>query len=98
MRPLPLEAGEALIRGQPTRVYDAGVLASAVPSSAGRWVTLKTAPRPVALAVDAVLGVRAVDEAKLAPLLPANAASAELTGELRQVLLEAKRVPVEALA
>lgn len=103
MRPLPLsttpgakafECGEAIIRGQPTRVYDLGVLAAGERSSQHRWVTLKTSPRPVALAVDAVLGVKTLGETETqSPLLP----SAPLEGDVGAALREARLLRPEGV-
>ena len=47
-----------MIRGSPVPVVDGGSLVGERVSSATRLVTLKTAARPVALAVDEVIGVR----------------------------------------
>lgn len=80
MRPLPVEPlagthpfilGVAIIRGVPTPVVDAGLLlgAGAVPSPK-RFVALRVAERRVALAVDAVVGVRALPADSLAALPP----------------------------
>ncbi|MFT3837245.1 MAG: chemotaxis protein CheW [Myxococcaceae bacterium] len=98
MRPLPLrsipnaapfDCGEATIRGQPTPVYDLGLLAAGERSSQRRWVTLKTAPRPVALAVDAVHRVKTLAEADtLQPLL----ATVPVEGDLGAALREARRL------
>ncbi|MES1182668.1 MAG: chemotaxis protein CheW [Myxococcales bacterium] len=81
MRPLPTEplanlpdfvSGLALIRGRPTPVLDAhhllgGELEAPAPR---RYVTIGLGERRVALAVDAVLGVRHVEQARLAELPP----------------------------
>ena len=68
MRPLPIEPlagmplfvrGLSVIRGVPTPVVDAGVLLGASDlTEGGRFVTIRTGDRRVALAVDAVVGVR----------------------------------------
>jgi len=83
MRPLPIEAiadpppgvvGVSVIRGQPLPVLDLGALLApdapheAVPAS--RFVTLRVGGRQVALAVDAVLGVRELENAELHELPP----------------------------
>lgn len=95
--------GLAVIRGAPLPVVDlAGLLG--VPGGGGaRFVTLRTGERRVALAVDAVLGVRALDAATVAELPPlVRAASREaieaagaLDGELLLVLRAAHVVPDE---
>jgi purine-binding chemotaxis protein CheW len=80
MRPLPLErlasmpsfvSGVSLIRGRPTPVLSAReLLGSEQTAQPGRYVTLAVAERHVALAVDAVIGLRNVDPAALAALPP----------------------------
>jgi purine-binding chemotaxis protein CheW len=69
MRALPVEAlpgappfvrGLATIRGVPVPVVDAAGLLGDADGAGGRWVTLKAGARQVALAVDEVLGVRAL--------------------------------------
>jgi purine-binding chemotaxis protein CheW len=77
-RPLPVRAlsgspafisGMAIVRGRPTPVVDLGRLLADEPSTpAGRYVTLRSGPGPLALAVDSVLGVRELAEATLDPL------------------------------
>jgi purine-binding chemotaxis protein CheW len=82
MRPLPIEAlaatppfvlGLAIIRGAPTPVIDAGrLLGPATLASPARFVSLKVGERTAALAVDAVLDVRAIAaemQADIPPLL-----------------------------
>jgi purine-binding chemotaxis protein CheW len=80
MRPLAVErlanmpsfvGGLALIRGRPTPVVDGRVLllgSSAEPSATARYVMLALADRRVALLVDAVLGIRDIDQAELQQL------------------------------
>lgn len=67
MRPLPVELisgapsfvlGVAIIRGIPTPVVDLGAILGAPGERAGRFVTLRVEEKQVALAVNAVLGVR----------------------------------------
>lgn len=79
MRPLPVEAvagapnyvpGVAIIRGEALPVIDVGALLGAGGSRAGRFVTLRVADRRVALAVDDVVGVRALPSAALGRLPP----------------------------
>jgi purine-binding chemotaxis protein CheW len=80
MRMLPLESvmgappivlGVSVIRGVPTPVIDAAVLFGGRSERCERFVTVRTGPRTVAFAVDAVIGVwttrAALDE--LPPLL-----------------------------
>jgi purine-binding chemotaxis protein CheW len=81
MRPLPVEAlggapaavlGLAIVRGRPTAVVDLGrVLGRTQPLEAGRFVAIRVGDRTVALAVEAVLGVRSLPAAEdqLPPLL-----------------------------
>lgn len=89
MRPLPVEplsampgfvVGLAVVRGEPTPVVDVGVLLALHDGAQWtRFVTVRATPRPVVLAVEAVVGVRPLD---LAPLreLPSllGRASAEI--------------------
>ena len=69
MRPLPLELlqgtkpfvlGVSVIRGNTVPVVDAGLLIGAGPSNPGRFVSINTGGRLVALAVDTVLGIQTV--------------------------------------
>lgn len=79
MRPLPAEPlanmpafleGLALIRGRPIPVVDAGRLLGARTHERAitRYVAIKLGERSVALAVDAVVGVRTVEERALLEL------------------------------
>lgn len=79
MRPQPIQAlagapafiaGVAVIRGEPAVVVDLARLLGDEPAQPRRFVTLRGARRPVALAVDAVLGVRAIAAAQLTELTP----------------------------
>src|SRR5512146_894285 len=81
MRPLPTEplanlpdfvSGLALIRGRPTPVLDAHRLLGGElePPAPRRYVTIGLGERSLALAVDAVLGVRHVEQRRLAELPP----------------------------
>lgn len=83
MRPLPIEAlagapafvlGLAVVRGQPTPVIDLAALlgggAAAPAAAASRFVTLRTGTRGVALQVEAVLAICALDRAQLEALPP----------------------------
>jgi len=78
MRALPVEPipgapsfvpGLAIIRGAPMPVVDLGLLTGGR-SASGRFVTLRLGDRRAALAVDAVVGVRAVDACLLQELPP----------------------------
>lgn len=112
MRALPLEAvpgmppflsGLAVIRGLPVPVLDLARLLGtpAGAQSGARYVTLELERRQVALAVDAVLGVRALDGvacAAVPPLLHGAeagllAALGTLDAELLLVLQAARLVP-----
>ena len=110
MRPLPVEPfagappfvrGLALIRGRPVPVVDVGALVSASePANPTRFVTLRVGDRRVALALESVLGIRALPDAMsgLPPLLTdasAEAVSAvsALDAELLLVLEAARLVP-----
>lgn len=80
MRPLPCEPwlgmpsfvlGVSLIRGVPTPVVDAGALfGGGSPPAFTRFVTLRVADRRVALAVEEVIGIRAVGRAPLTETPP----------------------------
>jgi purine-binding chemotaxis protein CheW len=79
MRPLAVEPiagmpafvrGVSLIRGLPTPVVDLGVVLGALGGVAERLVTLRLGERQVALAVDAVLGVRDLDLSTVQELPP----------------------------
>ena len=78
MRPLPVERipgaptfvhGLAIIRGAPMPVVDLGLL-TARRSATGRFVTLRLGDRRAVLAVDSVVGVRALDGRLLQELPP----------------------------
>jgi purine-binding chemotaxis protein CheW len=115
MRPQPVEAvvgappfvsGLAVIRGLPTPVVDARRLLGADEHSPPtRFVTLKVGARSVALAVDAVIGIRplaGLSTDALPPLLgqtdgPASAVGA-VDRELLQVLQEARLIPAAVWA
>ncbi len=80
MRPLPVEPlagmpsfvrGLSVIRGIPTAVVDAGaLLATRENAGATRFVTLRAGGRQVALAFEAVLGVRSLSGASFEDLPP----------------------------
>ena len=80
MRPLPTQsllgvpdfvAGVTVIRGMPLPVIDLGMLLEGRSSRTwGRFVTVKSGTRTVALAVDEVIGVRGYEASQLAELPP----------------------------
>ncbi len=80
MRPLPVEAlagmppcvmGLAIIRGAPTPVVSlAGLLGAAQSAGAERFVLVRTGERTVALAVDSVVGIAALDDAAFQEIPP----------------------------
>src|ERR1700730_3622060 len=85
MRPLPLERlagapdyvrGLSIVRGAPVPVVDVGLIVGGRPTQCLRLVAVRAASRAIALAVDAVLGITAIDADALAemPLLLAEAA------------------------
>jgi len=110
MRPLPVEivggapefvSGLSIIRGVPLPVVDTGSLLGAGESLPTRFVTVKAGKRLVALAVDAVLGLRAISADSLHELPPllGDARAELITGigaidsELLLVLRTARVVP-----
>jgi purine-binding chemotaxis protein CheW len=112
MRLLPIEAvaapdcvlGLSIIRGAPVPVVDlALLLGEATGAAPSRLVTLALDGRAVALTVDAVLGVRAIDAGRLDALPPllqdrtgaAIAAIGTLDEELLFLLQTARLVPDE---
>jgi purine-binding chemotaxis protein CheW len=113
MRPLPVEPvagapsfvrGIAVVRGEPVPVVDLGaLLGDSGEPDLTRFVTLRVASRRVALAVEAVLGLRDVETRvarEVPPLLrdvesDGIAAVAVLDGELLLVLRAARLVPEE---
>lgn len=114
MRPLPVSpladmpafvAGIAVIRGAPTVVVDAGaLLVDAGERQWTRFVALRTSGGPVALAVEEVLGVRALDVVGLRAL-PAllslvrteTVAAIGIRDRELLVLLDAARIVPESL-
>jgi purine-binding chemotaxis protein CheW len=101
MRPLPVEPitgvppfvrGLSIIRGSPVPVVDLGsLLADSAGEASTRFVTLRVGDRRVALAVEAVLGVRELDVSmvrELPPLLrDARAHAIQAIGSLDAELL-----------
>jgi purine-binding chemotaxis protein CheW len=116
MRPLPIQPlpdappavlGVALIRGTPTPVVDARAALATEPAAAAptRFVTLDLGARSVALAVDAVIGVRALPAAAMhapPPVLEGDrgpvAALGTADAELLVVLRSAQLVPEDVAA
>jgi purine-binding chemotaxis protein CheW len=115
MRPLPIEPlagvpsyvlGVAIIRDRPTAVVDAGALIAGRTGSPSRFVTLRVGDRPVALAVDAVVGIAAVPEDGVhglptllqSPRLAAVSAAGALDGALLLALETARLVPDDVWA
>ncbi len=110
MRPLPVNElpgappfvrGVSLIRGAPVPVVDVGrLLGDAGSAGATRFVVLRLGERRVALAVEAVLGLRELPSQQLAELPPLLRDAAEvvprvaaLDSELLHVLAAARLVP-----
>jgi len=103
MRPLPCEPllgtaafvdGVAIIRGAPVPVVDlARLVGSSSDEPRGRLVVVKVGARRVALAVERVLGVRALETAQLTELPPLlGGASADVVRALG--LLDARLLVV----
>src|SRR5688572_14194200 len=113
LRPLPIEplsgappfvCGVSIIRGEPLPVVDAGLLLGGGQARATRLVTLRLGARAVALAVDAVLGVRAFERSALRELPPLlREAAADTVAALDSLdrelllLLESGRLVPEAV-
>ncbi|NVB81931.1 MAG: chemotaxis protein CheW [Kofleriaceae bacterium] len=110
MRPLPLEPiadghetvlGVAVIRSKPTVVVDLGRLLGGESMPPARFVTIRTGPRTVALAVEEVLGVETLAEGALHALPPLLATSSSAVVSLGNVdrdllvVLEASRLAPE---
>jgi purine-binding chemotaxis protein CheW len=111
MRPLPLLTlpstppfvlGVSRIRGAAVPVVDVGaLLGAAEPAAASRFVTVRAGDRRVALAVEAVLGIRDLPPSSrddLPPLLGTDqegvaAAVGALDAELLVVLRTARTMP-----
>lgn len=113
MRPLPLEPiadahetvlGVAVIRSSPTVVVDLGRVLGAESAPPTRFVTIRTGPRTVALAVEEVVGVETLaDDAlhALPPLLATSSSAVVSLGNVDRdllVVLEASKLAPEALA
>ena len=110
MRPLVVESiagapdfvqGLAIVRGTPVPVVDAATLLTGGASHPTRFVTVKTGSRRVALAVDAVVGIRAIPGGSLDALPPlfqdahleSISAIGRLDAELMIVLRSARLIP-----
>ncbi|HVV85259.1 MAG TPA: chemotaxis protein CheW [Kofleriaceae bacterium] len=107
MRPLPVEPvagapaavlGAAMVRGEPTPVVDVAMLIDEAAGARRRFVSARAGRRRVALAVEEVVGVRALPAARELPPLFAEggdrlAAIARLDGELLRVLNAARLLP-----
>jgi purine-binding chemotaxis protein CheW len=113
-RPLPCETlagtpafvlGLSVIRGAPVPVVDAGRLLSGRRSSPSRFVVLRIGERRIALAVEAVVGVRSMNRSALQDLPPlvrtadadAITAVGALDAELLLVLTAARIIPDDLL-
>lgn len=101
----PFVRGLAVIRGTPLPVVDLGALLfGSEPASPTRFVTLRLGPRGVALALEAVLGVRDLPGTltSLPPLLSgASAEAISAIGRLDEqllLLLNAARLVPDSLA
>ena len=79
MRPLPIEPiagappfvlGVSIVRGVPTPVVDLAIVLGARGGVPGRFVTIRLANRQVALSVDAILGIRDLDDEQTQALPP----------------------------
>lgn len=112
MRPLPVEAiagapgfvlGLAVIRGEAVPVIDVARLLGAEGARPRRFVTVRAARRTIALAVDAVLGVRAIAEAPGGPAPLVGAVAGEMVSAIGVldaellVVLEATRLVPDAV-
>ena len=112
MRPMPIEPlagapsfvrGLAVIRGAAIPVVDVAELLGGAGETPGRFVTVRLGARRIALAVEAVLGLSAIEPAsfaRLPPLLDGAARGAVdsvglLDGELVLVLRAARVLPDE---
>ena len=115
MRPLPAESitgmlpfvrGLSVIRGRPTTVLDlTSLLEGSAPGAVSRYVTLRNGERPVALAVEEVIGIREIETGSLETMgLLVNERRSDLVhqvgalGEGLLMVLSASRVIEEANA
>jgi purine-binding chemotaxis protein CheW len=114
MRPLPISRlegvpefvlGVAVVRGSPVPVLDAAALVGEEPGTGKvtRFISLRVGSRRAALAVEALVGVHALDAAELKPVPPLlrgaaaglPEAIAALDQQLLLVLGAARLVPAE---
>jgi purine-binding chemotaxis protein CheW len=65
----PFVLGACMIRGAPVPVVDVGRLFGEAAGSPSRLLSIRVGDRQIALAVDEVLGLRALPEGDLPPLL-----------------------------
>jgi purine-binding chemotaxis protein CheW len=101
----PFVIGVSVVRGVPVPVVDAGRLLGARESRPGRFVTVRAGDRIVALAVDEVVGVRAILTESLQGLPPllrdagaeAIAGIGTLDAELLLVLHGTRLVPEDVM-
>lgn len=114
MRMLPIRAiagapryvcGLCIVRGSPVPVLDTGLLFGEQAARAGRLVTIRAGGRTIALAVETVLGIRAIAAEALSRLPPllrdaateTIAAIGTLDAELLFVLRTGRIVPEDVL-
>jgi purine-binding chemotaxis protein CheW len=99
----PMVCGLAIVRGVPTPVVDAALLFGTEPGRRDRMVTVRVGRRIVALAAEAVVGIRMVPAEALAALPPllsdagAVAALKPLDQDLVFFLHAARIVPDDVL-
>jgi purine-binding chemotaxis protein CheW len=115
MRPMAVEPiagvpaflqGLAVVRGSAVPVVDAALLLGGDGSRPTRFVTVKAGQRRIALAVDAVIGIKAISARSLEALpllfqgshLDAVSAIGTLDSELMLVLHSARLLPEDAWA
>ena len=114
LRVLPIEAvsgapryvcGLSVIRGAAVPVIDAGLLVGDQPTRCERLITIRTGNRTIALAVESVVGISAIDAATVTALPPllrdaaseAIAAIGTLDAELLIFLRTTRMVPPDVL-
>jgi purine-binding chemotaxis protein CheW len=113
MRPQPIAPivgapdavlGIAMVRGSATPVVDLSAMFDARSTAVGRFVTIRAAVRIIALAVDEVIGISALDRASLRALPPllgdARTSAIESIGSADNellVVLRAARIAPEGL-
>lgn len=101
LRPLPLQtlagspAAVSIIRGRPVPVVDLAELLGGSASEGRRLVVVRVGERTVALRVDDVVGLRALDLQELPPLFRRTAVEAigVLDDQLLALLCTARVVP-----